>query len=307
MRQARITTICTHRPTVHEDGPTLLARACETIAAAAPDRPDLILLPEIFANHPVENTRAAALAAAEPLSGPITEALAGQAQRYGAWIAFGLLRRDGERLFNSLVLLDRQGQPAWTYDKVTPVRTEMTDWGVTPGGMPRPFAWELGRIAGAICFDINFQELAEGYAEQAVELLLFPSAFPAGRLLDAWAVRYGFAIAGSTYYLTNRTLDCTGVTVARSSDLRPWATAVLNLNRRVVHMEGNLPKLDRMRAHYPGDVLVEDLRDEALCALTVLTPGLEVADLMAEYEIQPLSAYWAASRRLRAQYGGLPA
>ncbi|MHB0858355.1 MAG: carbon-nitrogen hydrolase family protein [Anaerolineae bacterium] len=307
MRQARITTICTHRPTLREDGHTIRARACETIAAAAPDRPDLILLPEVFANQPAENSRAAALAAAEPLSGPITKTLGDQAQQYGAWIAFGLLRREGERLFNSLVLLNRQGKPAWVYDKVTPVRSELTVWGVTPGAVPQPFEWELGRIGGAICFDINFPELAEGYADQAVELLLFPSAFPAGRFLDAWAVRYGFAIAASTYYLTHRILDATGITVARSSDIRPWATAVLNLNRRVVHMEGNLPKLDRMRAHYPGDVLVEDLRDEALCALTVLTPGLEVADLMTEFEIQPLAAYFAASRRLRAENGGLPA
>jgi predicted amidohydrolase len=305
MRLARISIVNTHQLWLTEDSATLLARAKGRIEAVGRDRPDLVLLPELFANSPKENTPEAAAQAAQAVPGPISEELAALARRFRAYIAFGLLRRVNERLFNSLVLLDREGQPAWIYDKVNPVDTEMTAWGETPGALPSAFNGDFGRIGAAICFDINFTELAEHYAHQDIELLLFSSAFPAGRLLDAWAVRYGLAIAGSTYYNNNRIIDCTGATVARTSDLLPYATAVLNLNRRVVHMDKNLAKLDQMRTQYAGEVIVEDLRDEALCVITSLKEGLEVAELMKEFEITPLPAYFDRSRQVRAEHGGL--
>jgi hypothetical protein len=306
MRLARISIVNTHQLGANEEDSVRLARAVERIRAVGRDRPDLVLLPELFANSPKENTPEAAAQAAQGVPGPISEELALLAKRLRTYIAFGLLRRAGERLYNSLVLLDRTGEPAWIYDKVTPVDVEMTAWGETPGALPQAYDCDFGRIGAAICFDINFTELAEHYAHQDVELLLFASAFPAGRLLDAWAVRYGFAIAGCTYYQNNRILDCTGATVARTSDLLPYATAVLNLNRRVVHMDKNLEKLERMRSQYAGEVLIEDLRDEALCVITSLKAGLEVTELMKEFEVIPLTAYFDHSRQVRAEHGGLP-
>jgi len=305
MRLARISIVNSHQLGATEDDRVRLARAKERIQAVGRDRPDLVLLPELFANSPKENTREAAAQAAQPVPGPISDEMALLARRFHTYIAFGLLRRAGERLYNSLVLLDRAGEPVWIYDKVTPVDVEMADWGETPGALPQAYDGDFGRIGAAICFDINFNELAEHYAHQDIELLLFASAFPAGRLLDAWAVRYGFAIAGCTYYQNNRILDCTGVTVARTSDLLPYATAALNLNRRVVHMDKNLAKLDQMRSKYAGDVLIEDLRDEALCVIISLKEGLEVTGLMREFEIIPLATYFDCSRQVRAEHGGL--
>jgi hypothetical protein len=304
VREARISVVASKRAGVQEGNDVILARAVERIERVARDRPDLILLSELFANHPAGHTRAAALEVAQTAPGPISQELAVLAKRYGTYIAFGLLRRTGEDLHNSLVLLDREGLVADTYDKVTPVASEMTDWGVIPGATPHPWHCDFGRVGGSICFDINYDELGEHYHREQIELLLFSSAFPAGRLLDAWAVRFGFAIAGNTFYDANRILDCTGATVARTSDLLPYATAVLNLNRRVVHMDRNLDKLDRMRTRYAGDIVIEDLRDEATCVITSLKKGLEVEDLIREFEVTTLPDYLDHSRRVRAEHGG---
>ncbi len=307
MREARISLVNTRSVGVDEDSAAILALAGERISAVARDRPDLILLPEEFANPVLEQTPEGVLAVAQTIPGPISEELAALARRHHTYIAFGLLRREGDRCLNSLVLLDREGQWVWTYDKVAPVAWEMQLGNVVPGREPEAYDCDFGRIGGAICFDINFPELAEIHARQGVELLLFSSAFPGGRLLDAWAVRYGFAIACSTYYARNRIIDCTGATIGRTSDILPYGTAVVNLDRRVVHMDQNLEQLDLLRTGYAGDVLVEDLRDEALCVITSLRPGLEVADLMREFGITSLSAYFAHSRCVREEHGGLPA
>jgi predicted amidohydrolase len=305
MREARISIVNTANVINREGRDVLLDRARERIGLVARDRPDVILLTEQFANCPIDNNQCGSHGTAEDLSGPITQELAALAKEHNTYIAYGMLRRDGERFFNSMVLLDRKGKPAWIYDKITPVPYETEQCGVTPGKRPAAFNTDFGRIGAAICFDINFIEIAEAYFEQDIELLLFPSAFPAGRLLDAWAVRYGFAIAGSTWYDHNRIIDCTGATVGRTSDFCSYTTAVLNLNRRVVHMDGNMDGLDRMRTRYAGDVLIEDMREEATVAVTSLKKGLEIKDLMKEFEIESLYAYFTRSRKVRKEHGGL--
>jgi hypothetical protein len=80
---------------------------------------------------------------------------------------------------------------------------------------------------------------------------------------------------------------------------------VLNLNRRVVHIDENWGKLDKMRTRYAGDIIVEDLRNEGTCVITSLKTGLEVADLIREFEIETLPNYLDRARRTRQQYGGL--
>jgi len=282
-----------------------MSRVRERIEKVGRDRPDIVLLSEMFANQPNRSGRDAAREAAQTVPGPISEELSALARKHSTYIAFGLLRKVGEKLFNSLILLDREGSHVWTYDKVTPTAGEMEPASISPGKPPTAYDCGFARIGAAICFDINFLELGELYFRQEIELLLFASAFPAGRLLDHWAVRYGFAVAGSTWYERNRIIDCTGAEVARTSELIPYATAVMNLNRRVVHMDGNLDKLDRMRTKYAGDVIVEDMRDEAVCAITSLRPGLEVSRLIREFEIETLPAYFDRSRRIRAEHGGL--
>jgi len=306
MREARLSVVNTRDTSLEEIGnvSVVMDRACKRIECVSRDRPDVILLTEYFANHFVEPTPESVAQYAETVSGPISEELSGLARKYGNYIAFGLLRRDGDRFLNSLVLLDRSGKPVWTYDKVSLFPSEY-DCGIAPGAMPSPYQCDFGRVGGAICFDINFSELAEIYCRQDVELLLFASAFPAGRLIDFWATRYGFAIAASTLYDRNRIIDCTGAVMGRTSDLVPYTTAVLNLNRRVVHMDWNMDKIDLMRTRYSGDVIIEDLRDEAVCVITSVKKGLEVADLIKEFDIERLPDYLDRSRRLRVEAGGM--
>jgi predicted amidohydrolase len=304
MREARVSIVNTRRTGDTAEWPDILARARERIEIVSRDRPDIILLSEIFANHHGGNPEAAA-ELAQAIPGPISEEMASLANRFGTYIAYGLLRTDGRRRFNSLALTDRNGDVAWVYDKVTPVVKEMKNLGITPGSSPKAFDCDFGRVGAAICFDINFVELAETYHRQDAELILFSSAFPAGRLLDTWAVRYGFNIAGSTWYDSNRVIDCSCATVGRTSDLMPAVTVPLNLNRRVVHMDYNLDRLEKMRTRCAGDVLVEDMRDEAVCIITSLKKGLEVADLIREFEIETLHAYFDRSRRCRAEHGGM--
>lgn len=123
--------------------------------------------------------------------------------------------------------------------------------------------------------------------------------------MDVWAIRYGMAVAGSTWYPQNRIIDCTGATIARTSDALPTMTSVMNLNRKVVHMDGNMAKIEKMQVKYAGDVLIEDLRQEACCVITSLKKGLEVSALIKEFKIELLQDYFDRVRRIRQKEGGM--
>jgi predicted amidohydrolase len=87
---------------------TNLARAEERIAAAAQHDAQVVLLPEALTlgwTHPSSATEAESI----PL-GESCARLATSARQHGVYVCAGLVERDGDRVFNSAVLLDPSGQ-----------------------------------------------------------------------------------------------------------------------------------------------------------------------------------------------------
>lgn len=60
----------------------------------------------------------AARAAAEPIPGPVTEALGERARRHGMAVVAGIEERDGPLVYNSAVLIDREGRIALKHRKI---------------------------------------------------------------------------------------------------------------------------------------------------------------------------------------------
>ncbi len=307
MRSARIATVNTRIARASQSNEEVLALAEERIHAVSRDTPDLVLLSEIFANRADGNDREAVRQAAEPVPGPLTERLGSLAARYRTYIALGMYRLNGEKVRNSLVLLDRSGTPVWHFDKVTPTIGEVENSGVVPGRAPEPYDCDFGRIGGCICFDVHFLELAEHYLRQRVELILFASAFPGGKWIDTWATMYGFTVACSTYYRVNRILDPAGAILNQTSDYFPGVTAHVNLNRRKIHIGYNMPAIEKLKTDCGGSILIEDCREEAMVVISSLEPGLEIDPLLDEYGIERLDAYFDRSRTARESGGGLRA
>ena len=97
-------------------GKEVVNQTLERLEAAASYKPDIACLPETF-------TRGAA----EAVSGPTTERLGAWARRHGSYVLFGLkTQRDG-RVYNSALLLDRQGRLAGTFDKMHPTERELAE------------------------------------------------------------------------------------------------------------------------------------------------------------------------------------
>lgn len=105
------------------------------------------------------------------------ELMSDLARRTGLYIVAGTIPtlEDGDdRLFNDSFLFAPDGRFA-VQGKLHLTRWEREEWFVSPRSRLRVFDTELGRLAVAICYDVEFPEIARAAARQGCFILVVPS------------------------------------------------------------------------------------------------------------------------------------
>ena len=91
------------------------------------------------------------------------------------YIAVGMYRvKENGRLYNSVLLFDREGKNIFSYDKNFLVAGSEQDC-LTPGTDFPIWESEFGRIGFGICWDMQFPETARAYAKQGADLVICPT------------------------------------------------------------------------------------------------------------------------------------
>lgn len=168
-RQVRLATVC-YVPQ-NSSGPDENRRLfAEQAAKAGEQGADLCCLPEGIT---LIGTGKSAADVAEPVPGPTTEAMGRIARKHGMYISVGVYEWEGETLYNTAVLIDRQGEIAGSYRKTHLPEAEVV-WGITPGDTYPVFETDFGRIGIQICYDNFFPEVARALALNGAEIILLP-------------------------------------------------------------------------------------------------------------------------------------
>jgi len=221
---------------------------------------DIAVLPEHSA--PFESGTAEQVA--EPMDGRTITAMAEKARQHHAYIAAPVhLRQDG-KVLNSIVMLDRNGEPLGAYHKVFPV--VMTDGslehGVTPGREFPVFDLDFGRVGVQICWDIAFPEGWQALGDQEVELVLYATD-PLGTLgLRSHAWRHNYYIAGATHRPPAAVIDPTGHVIAATSVDAEALVVRVDLDYRVLNSNCLWNWTEAKRKEWAGRVKLA-WRDEA--------------------------------------------
>lgn len=198
-----------------------LALMAETLDRAAAQKPDLVLFTENLvdrsAMRPLEET-------SQTIPGPATDMLAERARRYKTWVATSLHEREGDLLYNTAVLIDREGRIAGKYRKVHLAMAEGEN-GITPGSDYPVFDTDFGKVGMLVCWDNWFGEAARAMRLKGAEILLLPIAgdsvpdnhwdiISRARAIDN-AV---YLVAASTYAMSpSRIIDPNGIVLAEAS------------------------------------------------------------------------------------------
>jgi predicted amidohydrolase len=144
---------------------------CDQVDAAGQLGLDIVCLGEMIT---AVGTRATIDDRARPIPGPFSDTLAKAARRNNIWVVAGLTERVGDVVYNTAILLDRQGQLAGKYRKVHLPREEWRQ-GVRPGHEYPVFETEFGKIAIQICYDWFFPEAAALFALHGAEMIFAPT------------------------------------------------------------------------------------------------------------------------------------
>jgi len=143
----------------------------------------LVVLPELIVpGYRLE--REYLEAGAEPLDGPVTQAWYDLAVDCNGYLAAGFCERDGERLYNTAVLIGPEGI-ALHYRKLHRFAAEKEIF--APGDLGLPVAHtEVGVIGLCVCYDLRFVETVRILALQGAELVCVPTAWLSGFDRQRW-------------------------------------------------------------------------------------------------------------------------
>lgn len=148
----------------------------ERITTAADNGANLIVLPELATTGYVFLSRAEAFAHAEKVpDGPTVQMLARLARDRGLYVVACVVERDGDRLFDTAVLVGPEGYIG-RYRKTHLWNTEKL-W-FTPGDEGYVvYDTPIGRIGLLVCWDIWFPETARIVSQMGADIICIPTGW----------------------------------------------------------------------------------------------------------------------------------
>jgi predicted amidohydrolase len=112
---------------------------------------------------------------AESVPGRFCQCLGQAAMESGIAVAAGILEREEERFFNTVIIIRPDGKPAGVARKTHPTASEVRTEGVIPGKDLPVFRF-LGCTLGVMnCMDVYFPEVARVLALRGAGLILWPT------------------------------------------------------------------------------------------------------------------------------------
>ena len=268
------------------------------------DHPDLIVLPEVCTQPrrmDIETSEKYYAARGNQ----INEYFASVAKENHCYIAYGDIRTDENNYSrNSGVLLDRQGEIAGVYDKNFPTIGEMKK-GRVPSNKAPVFETDFGRLAFAICFDLNFDELKKRYAAQNPDIIVFLSMYHGGLEQAHWAYtnRSYFVGAVGVSNLPSEIRNPMGDVVATSSNHFHYIVSTVNLDFCHAHLDNNKRQLKELKRKYQNDVVIYDPSEIGAVLITSESDKVTAEEMMQEFDITPLNEYLNNSREYRLKPG----
>jgi beta-ureidopropionase len=272
-------------------------------------KPDIICLPELFDTMWVDEQITLSEAAEdENIPGPTTSRIAEFAQKNNCYVVCPVYTKKEDHIYNSSLLIDRQGHIAGVYHKIHPVKSEILSdnadkgIGITPGAIDQPVVeTDFGKVGMQICYDANWSDGWDNLKKKGVEIILFSSAFPGGRMLNYYAWKNNCYIISSTGG-DARIVDMSGNDLDSSSTFVRYAWANINLekvnadtwptNDRIPDMFNKYGKRLEIKVWDKTGVITVESRD----------PGIKIKDVLKEFDIQTIEENVKSSQVVQDKY-----
>ena len=164
---------------------------------------------------------------------PREEIAAKHAAKHRLYVVAGIYEREGTTVYNTSVLIDRDGKLAGKYRTVCLPREEI-DGGITPGTDYPVFDTDFGRVGMMICWDVSYPEVARELSARGAEMIFMPIWGGNETLAKARAIENQVYLVASGYDFRTAIYDRAGAELARSPDTSGVIYGEIDLNDRLL-------------------------------------------------------------------------
>lgn len=268
-------------------------------------KPDIICLPELFDTMWVEEPlKVSEVAEDEKVPGPITSKIGAFAKKNNCYVVCPIYTKAKGHYYNSSVLIDRKGGIAGVYHKTHPVKSEIlveNDVGVMAGAIDQPvIETDFGKVGMQICYDAYWSDGWENLHQKGADIVFFPSAMPAGRVLNYYASKYEYYVVSSTGN-DARVIDKSGNDLDCTSDFFRIAWATINLNKVNVDMWPPA-RIGDIYRKYGDRIGVRVWTSTDVTTIESLDPDLDIRNVLKEFELPVFSEYIKSETGIHAKY-----
>ncbi len=176
-------------------------RAYEAVDIAGQRGSDLVVLPEEFDIVGADAQQCPGeMGICEPIpGGPITSRMQELAAKYNMYVIPNIREQDGDKKYNTAVVIGRDGTVIGKYRKTHLAPTEARE--VEPGDDLPVFELDFGRIGIAICMDIHYPEIFRVYALKGADIICWPTMSLDYTGMSIEALMYARAFDNQVYFV----------------------------------------------------------------------------------------------------------
>lgn len=249
------------------------------------NQPDVICLPEVF--HTSNVAKKYTLSEKLALSKKVMPRMAAFAKANRCYLVVAVNTEENGNVFNSAVLLDRNGSRVGEYQKIHLTENEINN-GLTPGPLDPPvFQTDFGKVGIQICFDVMWDDGWKKLKDKGAEIVFWPSAYGGGQSLQAKALLHRYVLATSTRKGSSKLWDITGRELAETGSWeKNWYCAPVNLEKAFLHTWPFVQHFDKIKEKYGRKIRITHFHEEEWSVIESLSPDILIADVLKEFNLK---------------------
>lgn len=203
------------------------------------------------------------------------------------------LVENGKR-YNSIVYVTPDGAFAGRYNKTNLTIGEI-EMGLSSGTGAVGIDTEIGRLSGAICFDLNFEAIRTETAALRPDIITFASMYHGGLMQGIWAYQSRAFFISALPFMGSGVFDPFGRALALTTCYENVAMATINLDRQMVHLDYNRDKFDDIRRKYGEEVIVDVPPNIGPALIYSTTENRSAMDIVREFKLELMDDYMTRS------------
>lgn len=257
-------------------------------------KPDFVVLPEVFAYTGVKIEKRDINEYEK-----IKDFLKNIARKTNCWISGSSYDVEKGKIFNRCFFINRKGEIIGKYDKIHPTEVEIQK-GIYPGGKnQKPVETEFGKIGAFICFDANWHYDLKFQIDNGAKLLVFSSAYPAGKILNSISLLYQVFIVAGVRSLNSGIIDNTGRWLKKTDRFSYWVWEDINLDKTIFHWDYQGDKLKKILKKYKDRIKIETFGDEAIFTIEVMDKKINIDEIKREFNLVTYKEYLKRAEKVR--------